>query len=151
MPLPHSLRAFRHRDYRLYFAGQGISQTGTWLQLIATSWLIYNLTGSAFMLGLRTFMLHIPLLVLGPFAGVWVDRQKKRKVLLITQSVAFAQSLAMLAAGRLRATSRSGTWCSPTWCSAWSTPSIRPRASRSWWNSSAAARTCPTPSPSVRR
>jgi hypothetical protein len=41
-------------------------------------------------------MLHIPLLVLGPFAGVWVDRQKKRKVLLITQSVAFAQSLAML-------------------------------------------------------
>jgi len=96
MPLPHSLRAFRHRDYRLYFAGQGISQTGTWLQLIATSWLIYNLTGSAFMLGLSTFMLHIPLLVLGPFAGVWVDRQKKRKVLLITQSVAFVQSLAML-------------------------------------------------------
>ena len=96
MPLPHSLRAFRHRDYRLYFAGQGISQTGTWLQLIATSWLIYNLTGSAFMLGLSTFMLHIPLLVLGPFAGVWVDRQKKRQVLLITQSVAFVQSLAML-------------------------------------------------------
>ena len=96
MPLPHSLRAFRHRDYRLYFAGQGISQTGTWLQLIATSWLIYNLTGSAFMLGLSTFMLHIPLLVLGPFAGVWVDRQKKRHVLLITQSVAFVQSLAML-------------------------------------------------------
>jgi MFS family permease len=96
MPLPHSLRAFRHRDYRLYFAGQGISQTGTWLQLIATSWLIYQFTGSAFMLGLATFMLHIPLLVLGPFAGVWVDRQKKRKVLLITQSVAFAQSLAML-------------------------------------------------------
>ena len=52
MPLPRSLRAFRHRDYRLYFAGQGISQTGTWLQLIATSWLIYDLTGSAFMLGL---------------------------------------------------------------------------------------------------
>jgi MFS family permease len=96
MPLPHSLRAFRHRDYRLYFAGQGTSQTGTWLQLIATSWLIYDLTGSAFMLGLSTFMLHIPMLVLGPFAGVWVDRQKKRKVLLITQSVAFVQSLAML-------------------------------------------------------
>ena len=96
MPLPHSLRAFRHRDYRLYFAGQGISQTGTWLQMIATSWLIYHLSGSAFMLGLAAFMLHIPLLVLGPFAGVWVDRQKKRKVLLITQSVAFAQALVML-------------------------------------------------------
>jgi MFS family permease len=97
MPLPHSLRAFRHRDFRLYFAGQGISQTGTWLQMIATSWLIYHLTGSAFLLGLATFMLHIPVLVLGPFAGVWVDRRKKRQVLLVTQSIAFAQALVMLA------------------------------------------------------
>jgi MFS family permease len=97
MPLPHSLRAFRHRDFRLYFAGQGISQTGTWLQMIATSWLIYHLTGSAFLLGLAAFMLHIPILVLGPFAGVWVDRRKKRQVLLVTQSVAFAQALVMLA------------------------------------------------------
>jgi MFS family permease len=97
LALPHALRAFRHRDYRLYFAGQGVSQTGTWLQLIATSWLIYRLSGSAFMLGLATFMLHIPILVLGPFAGVWVDRQKKRKVLLVTQSVALAQALVMLA------------------------------------------------------
>jgi MFS family permease len=80
----------------LYFVGQGVSQTGTWLQMIATSWLIYQMSGSAFMLGLSTFMLHIPLLVLGPFAGVWVDRQKKRKVLLITQNVAFAQALVML-------------------------------------------------------
>ncbi len=97
MPLPHSLRAFRHRDYRLYFAGQGTSQIGTWLQLIATSWLIYDLTGSAFLLGLAAFTLHIPMLVLGPFAGVWVDRMKKRRVLLITQNVALAQSLAMFA------------------------------------------------------
>ena len=95
--LPHSLRAFRHRDYRLYFAGQGISQTGTWLQMIATSWLIYHLSGSAFMLGLAAFAQHIPMLVLGPFAGVWVDRLRKRKVLIVTQSVALAQSLVMLA------------------------------------------------------
>jgi len=78
VPLPHSLRAFRHRDYRLYFVGQGISQTGTWLQMIATSWLIYHLSGSAFLLGLATFMLYIPILVLGPFAGVWVDRRTAR-------------------------------------------------------------------------
>jgi len=97
MPLPHALRAFRHRDYRLYFIGQGVSQTGTWLQMIATSWLIYHLSGSAFLLGLATFFLHIPLLVLGPFAGVWVDRRKKRQVLLMTQNVAFAQALVMLA------------------------------------------------------
>jgi MFS family permease len=97
VPLPHSLRAFRHRDYRLYFVGQGISQTGTWLQMIATSWLIYHLSGSAFLLGLATFMLHIPLLVIGPFAGVWVDRRRKRQVLLVTQNIAFAQALVMLA------------------------------------------------------
>ena len=96
MPLPHSLRAFRHRDFRLYFAGQGISQTGTWLQTIATSWLIYHLSGSAFLLGLAAFAQFIPMLVLGPFAGVWVDRQRKRKVLMITQGFALAQALAML-------------------------------------------------------
>jgi MFS family permease len=96
MALPHSLRAFRHRDFRLYFAGQGISQTGTWLQTIATSWLIYHLSGSAFLLGLASFAQFIPMLVLGPFAGVWVDRQRKRKVLMITQGFALAQSLAML-------------------------------------------------------
>ena len=97
MALPHSLRAFRHRDFRLYFAGQGISQTGTWLQLIATSWLIYHLSGSTFLLGLAAFAQFIPMLVLGPFAGVWVDRQRKRKVLMITQSFALAQALTMLA------------------------------------------------------
>lgn len=96
MALPHSLRAFRHRDYRLYFAGQGISQTGTWLQAIATSWLVYELSHSAFMLGLATFAQYIPMLVLGPFAGVWVDRMKKRQVLIVTQLVALAQSLVML-------------------------------------------------------
>jgi MFS family permease len=97
MALPHSLRAFRHRNFRLYFAGQGISQTGTWLQTIATSWLIYRLSGSAFLLGLATFAQFIPMLLLGPFAGVWVDRRNKRKVLLVTQGFALAQSLAMLA------------------------------------------------------
>jgi len=97
MPLPHSLRAFRHRDFRLYFAGQGISHTGTWLQTIATSWLIYELSASAFLLGLASFAQFIPMLVLGPFAGVWVDRQRKRNVLLITQSFALGQALAMLA------------------------------------------------------
>lgn len=96
MPLPHALRAFRHRDYRLYFTGQGVSQIGTWLQLIATSWLIYQMTHSAFMLGLAAFAMHIPLLVLGPFAGVWIDRKHKRKVLLVTQNLALAQSLIVL-------------------------------------------------------
>ncbi len=97
MKLPHGLRAFRHRSFRLFFLGQGVSQFGTWLQLIATSWLIYRLTGSALYLGLASFALQIPFLVLAPFAGVWVDRLEKRTVLRITNSVALAQSLAMLA------------------------------------------------------
>jgi MFS family permease len=95
--LPHSLRAFRHRDYRLYFFGQGTSQIGTWLQLIATSWLVYRLSGSAFLLGLASFALQIPFLVLAPFGGVLVDRLVKRRVLYATQGIALAQSLVMFA------------------------------------------------------
>jgi len=97
MRLPHSLRAFRHRDYRLYFFGQGTSQIGTWLQLIATSWLVYRLSGSAFLLGLASFALQIPFLVLAPFGGVLVDRLVKRRVLYATQGIALAQSLVMFA------------------------------------------------------
>ena len=97
MKLPHGLRAFRHRGFRVFFLGQGISQFGTWLQLIATSWLIYRLTGSALYLGLASFALQIPFLVLAPMAGVWVDRLPKRTVLRTTNSIALAQSLAMLA------------------------------------------------------
>jgi MFS family permease len=95
--LPHQLRAFRHRSFRLFFFGQGVSQFGTWLQLIATSWLIYRLTGSAFYLGLASFALQVPFLVLAPVAGVWVDRLSKRTVLRTTNTIALAQSLAMLA------------------------------------------------------
>jgi len=94
--LPYGLRAFRHRGFRLFFLGQGVSQFGTWLQLIATSWLIYRLTGSALHLGLASFALQIPFLVLAPMAGVWVDRLPKRTVLRTTNSIALAQSLAML-------------------------------------------------------
>jgi MFS family permease len=95
--LPHGLRAFRHRGFRIFFLGQGVSQFGTWLQLIATSWLIYRLTGSAFLLGLATFALQLPFLVLAPVAGVWVDRLNKRKVLLATNTIACVQAAAMLA------------------------------------------------------
>jgi len=97
MTLPHGLRAFRHRNFRLFFAGQGVSQIGTWLQLIASSWLVYRLSESAFLLGLAAFALQIPFLLLAPVAGVWIDRYDKRKVLYTTQCVALAQSLVMLA------------------------------------------------------
>jgi len=96
MRLPHGLRAFRHRDFRYYLAGKGLSQIGVWLQNIATSWLIYELTGSAFLLGLATFAMYIPITLLAPVAAVWVDRLNKRRVLAYAQSVGLLQALVML-------------------------------------------------------
>lgn len=97
MNLPSGLRAFRHRDYRLFFAGQGVSQLGSWLQLVATSWLVYRLSGSTFLLGLAAFAMQVPFLVLAPLAGVFVDRLDRRRVLALTNSVAAVQASAMFA------------------------------------------------------
>ncbi len=72
-----------------------MSQFGTWLQLIATSWLVYRLSGSTLMLGLAAFAMQIPFLVLAPLAGVFVDRLDRRRVLLLTNSVAAMQALTM--------------------------------------------------------
>src|SRR2546421_7807287 len=89
------LRALRHRNYRLYFAGQGISLIGSWLTQVATSWLVYRLTGSTLMLGLVAFAGQIPLFILAPFTGVLVDRWNRHRILLFTQTVAMLQSLAL--------------------------------------------------------
>jgi MFS family permease len=93
--LPAGLRAFRHRDFRLFYVGQGVSQIGTWLQMIATSWLVFHLSGSAFMLGLAAFALQAPFLVLTPLAGVVIDRVDRRRVLMITNSIAALQATVM--------------------------------------------------------
>src|SRR5712671_5273325 len=90
-------RALRHRNYRLFFAGQSISLVGTWLTRVATSWLVYRLTGSALILGVVGFAGQIPTFVLAPLAGVWVDRWNRYRVLLVTQVLAMIQS-GMLAA-----------------------------------------------------
>jgi MFS family permease len=88
-------RALRHRNYRLFFGGQGISLIGTWMTRVATGWLVYRLTGSAFLLGLVSFAGQIPVLVLGPFAGVWVDRWNRHRVLVVTQVLSMLQSFAL--------------------------------------------------------
>src|SRR5437763_7154391 len=85
-------RALRHRNYRLFFAGQGISLIGTWIQQLALSWLIYRLTHSAFLLGLVGFSGQIAAFVVSPFSGVLVDRWKRHSMLLVTQSLAMAQA-----------------------------------------------------------
>ncbi len=91
----HTWRALRHRNFRLYFGGQSISLIGTWMTRIATAWLVYRLTGSALLLGTVGFVGQIPAFLLAPFAGVWVDRLNRRKVLVWTQSLSSAQSLTL--------------------------------------------------------
>lgn len=97
MKLPNSLRALQHRNFRLFIVGQGTSQIGNWVQLIATSWLVYRLSESTLMLGLSAFCLQIPMLVITPFAGVLIDRLDVRRLLFATNSLAMLQSLVMLA------------------------------------------------------
>ncbi|MGE0392127.1 MAG: MFS transporter [Vicinamibacterales bacterium] len=85
-------RALRHRNYRLFFGGQSISLAGSWITRIATSWLVYRLTGSELLLGVVGFCGQIPALVLTPFAGALVDRVDRRQVLLVAQWLSAAQS-----------------------------------------------------------
>jgi MFS family permease len=103
-PKPHSLaaashawRALRHRNFRLFFGGQSISLIGTWMTRIATAWLVYRLTKSALLLGTVSFAGQIPTFLFAPFAGVWVDRLDRRKVLVWTQALSMVQSLLLAA------------------------------------------------------
>lgn len=91
-PLRMLGRALRHRNYRLFFAGQSLSLIGTWMTRIAVSWLVYRLTHSALLLGLVSFTGQIPTFILAPLAGVWVDRWNRHRVLVVTQVLAMIQS-----------------------------------------------------------
>lgn len=87
--------SLRRRNFRLYFIGQAISQTGGWMQAVAQSWLVLHLTGSATALGLVTALQFAPTLFLGPYAGVLADRFPKRRLLYITQTAAALLALAL--------------------------------------------------------
>ena len=93
--LPAALRAFRHRDFRLFFSGQLVSLVGTWMQSVAQSWLVLELTNSAFRLGLVSALQFAPMLVLSFFAGALADRLPKRRLVLASQSVLFTQALVL--------------------------------------------------------
>jgi len=84
----NTLAAFKHRNYRLFFAGQGVSLTGTWMQNIALGWLVYDVTRSAFLLGFVNFLGALPVTVLTLYAGVVADRHNKRTILIINQAAA---------------------------------------------------------------
>lgn len=93
--LAFMLRALRNKNYRLFFSGQSISLIGTWMTRIATSWLVYRLTGSALLLGIVGFAGQIPSFLLAPLAGVLVDRWNRHRLLIATQVLALLQSLAL--------------------------------------------------------
>jgi len=88
-------RALYHRNYRLFFAGQGISLIGTWMQQIAMSWLVYRMTNSAFLLGLIGFSSQICSFFFSPFAGVLSDRWNRHHILVVTQSLAMIQAFVL--------------------------------------------------------
>ncbi|MGC2241160.1 MAG: MFS transporter [Acidimicrobiia bacterium] len=97
-----NLRSFRRtftslrvRNYRLYYVGQGISLTGTWIQRVAQAWLVLDLTNSGTAVGFVTALQFLPVLILGPIGGVIADRVDKRRMLLVTQSLAMACAAAL--------------------------------------------------------
>ncbi|HZX15495.1 MAG TPA: MFS transporter [Pseudomonas sp.] len=105
--LPSTLRALRHRNFRLYFIGHAVSTLGTWIQQVALAWLVYRLTGSVALLGLTTCMSLLPQLLVGPFAGAWIDRHDKRRLLILVESLLGVQALAL-------ALLTAGDWVTPT-------------------------------------
>ncbi len=96
-PRSHPLRALRHRNFRLFLSGQLISLVGTWMQQVAQSWLIYRMTGSAFLLGLVGFVGQAPALFFGPIGGHVADRYDRRRVIVITQSLSMLLAFVLAA------------------------------------------------------
>lgn len=89
--------ALRHYNFRLYFIGLLISVTGTWAQSVAQQWLVYELTRSALVLGQVTFAMAVPVWLLGPWAGVVIDRMSRRTLLIITQLIQLVQAVILAA------------------------------------------------------
>jgi MFS family permease len=86
-------RSFQYKNYRLFFGGQSLSLIGTWIQRIATPWLVYYLTNSPFLLGLVGFAGQLPTFLIAPFAGVLTDRMNRYHILIATQVAAMVQAL----------------------------------------------------------
>ena len=90
-----ALRAFRSKSFRIFYAGQGLSLLGNWMQTVAMSWLVYRITGSALLLGVTAGAQQLPILFFSPIAGVWADRVNRRRLLMLIQTFAFIQALTL--------------------------------------------------------
>jgi len=94
---PHALRALRHRNLRLFFGGQTVSLSGSWMQSVAQGWLVYRLTGSPQVLGLVGFLSQLPVFLFGIWAGSLADRLPRRAMVVGTQVNALLQASALAA------------------------------------------------------
>src|SRR5919198_6544075 len=93
--LERTFRSLESRNYRLYFFGQIVSLTGTWMQSVGQAWLVLQLTGSGVALGTTVALQFAPILVAGPWGGVIADRVDKRRLIIWTQSAAAALALVL--------------------------------------------------------
>src|SRR3989454_11783657 len=96
-PRPVRLGALRHRDFRLFWIGQLVSQIGTWMQSVGQAWLVLELTQSPLQLGVVSALQFTPILLLSPVGGALSDRFAKRRVLLASQAAMMVQALALAA------------------------------------------------------
>ena len=115
-----TLRALRHRNFQLFFAGQLISLIGTWMQSVAQSWLVYRITGSSALLGLVAFASQIPIFLLSPIAGYAADRMNRHRMVIATQvsAMVLAVILAALTLGWVATRYRSTAIIASTSCGA---------------------------------
>jgi MFS family permease len=97
LDLGHGFSAVRHRNFRLYWIGQIVSLVGTWMQTVSQPWLVLLLGGTPIQLGLVLALQFAPSLALAPLGGVLADRIDKRRLLMVTQSVAALQAVALFA------------------------------------------------------
>jgi MFS family permease len=103
--VPHTFRALRHRNFRLFISGQVVSLVGTWMQNTAQSWLVYRLTHSELLLGTTWFCSQIAVFLLGPLGGIASDRYSRRKIVILTQTASMIQAFLLAAltlTGRIR-------------------------------------------------
>src|ERR1043166_1079182 len=92
-----ALRSLRHRNFQLFFSGQLISLTGTWMQSVAQSWLVYRLTGSAILFGVVGFCSQIPVFLVAPIGRAVADRRNRHRILVATQTGAMILAFVLAA------------------------------------------------------
>ena len=88
-------RAFRHRNFRLFYMGQIVSLSGLWMQRVAMNWLVYRITGSPLLLGTVDFMTQIPVLLFGSFTGAFLEGRNLRRIIMICQTISMLHALTL--------------------------------------------------------